>query len=160
MRYETQVSGAHTRPAESSFTFVMTVRRKSFSLCATTSSQNPGAEGKRRLLTCRFFLRIPVDRAPGGLCFSRHLPSANDLGFSLGSFSKAMRRQVFPQGFQPRRGATRPGRGRGREAPPTAPAWIWKGFRDRCWAEIWLFIISHLPTTRSQLERFTAWGRD
>lgn len=34
MRYETEVSGAHTEPAESSFSFLMTPSRKSFApLC-------------------------------------------------------------------------------------------------------------------------------
>ena len=157
MRYETQVSGPHPRAAESSFSILMVVRRESFFLVPSPLLKTPGAEGKGRphfALSPR--LRIPADRAPGGLCFSRHLPSANHLGVSLCSFSKAEQGQVFPQGFLPRRGANRPGRGRGREAPPTAPAWIWKGLQDRCWAEIPLFIISPLPTKRNQLERFAA----
>lgn len=95
-------------------------------LCSPVPSPllgTPGAERKRR---CHFTLsprpRRPADRAPGGLCISRHLPPADQLGAFLGSFLPAAQRPASLKGFLPRRGASRLGRGRGREAPPTAPA--------------------------------------
>ena len=105
--------------------------------------ETPGAEDKRgRRFSPSSHRRIPTGRAPRSLRISRHFPPVNQLGASPGTFSDAARRPASPQGFQLRRGATRPGRGRGHHAPPTAPAWVSKGLRDRCLAEIRCLSIS------------------
>lgn len=109
MRSEAEASGVHPRLAESSFSFLMTVRRESPFLCAITSSRNSRCRGRNAdPVSSR---QIPADRAQGGLCISRPLPAGHHLGASPGSFSHAAWGPGSPKGFLPGRGANRPAEG-------------------------------------------------
>lgn len=129
-----EVPGDHSRAAESSF-FLMTVRRTSFSPLPALSRKSRCTEQRQTP-----FLAFSPAASPG---WARpvqplHFPTP-PVGKPQGppwAFSRTRRGGQPPASLSARVGATRAGRGRGREAPPTAPARVSNWLPDRCRAEI------------------------